>query len=73
MGYGLHRARIEQNLAVAHRAVFRAREAAEQDGDVGLEEDLYGIERELTRLAERSLKGRGNLLRSQRDDQQTLC
>lgn len=57
MGYGTNRARIESELAKAHRALYYAQEAAEREGDVGLEEDLRQLLVEVTRIAERSLRG----------------
>jgi hypothetical protein len=53
-----NRARMEQAIATAHRAVWRAAEAAEEMGSEGDHEDLVAIMRELTRLQVESLKGR---------------
>ena len=56
--YTAHRARIESQLAKAHRAVTEAMTAAEMDGDVTLGLDLQMLQVELTRLAEASLRGK---------------
>lgn len=56
--YSADRARYEQNLAAAHRAVFFARNKAVDLGDEGAEHDLDAILRELTRLAQASLAPR---------------
>ena len=58
MGYGVDRAQMEAELARAHRALYRAADAAERDGDRGAEEDLRQLLAEVTRIAERSLKGK---------------
>lgn len=69
MGYNASRARMESQLASAHRALFRAMEAAREDGDLGAELDLEQIMREVGRVAERSLKGKA---RKQLDGQLRL-
>lgn len=74
MSYSTDRARIEQNLATAHRALWRARTAAEHDGDQTLEWDLAQLQAEVQRLAENSLRGRARksvLNRGQMSLQQT--
>jgi hypothetical protein len=58
MAYSPSRAKMEAQLAVAHRALARARDAAEAAGDAGAEEDIHGIMGEVTRVAEKSLTGK---------------
>lgn len=56
MGYSKSRATFEAQLAVAHRALYRASEAAEGMRDDGAEEDCLQLLREVARVAEQSLK-----------------
>jgi hypothetical protein len=56
MGYDLHRARMEAELSRAHRALYKARTAAEEGGIHGAAEDLHQLEREVARVAEGSLR-----------------
>ena len=56
MGYSQNRAIYEHQLAIAHRALWRASEAAEEMGDGGAEHDCQQLLKELGRVAEHSLK-----------------
>lgn len=56
MRYDTARARYEAQLAVAHRALFRAQEAADEMNDSGAALDLDGILGEISRLADDSLR-----------------
>lgn len=56
------RASYEQALAIAHKWLYVAGERAERVGDEGAELDCIGLMREVTRLSEDSLKGRGRKL-----------
>jgi hypothetical protein len=56
MGYSKDRARLEAELARAHRALYYAEEAAERMEDFGMSEDLKQLQKEVTRLAQASLK-----------------
>lgn len=58
MGYSADRARMEAQLAVAHRALYRAMQAAEDAGDEGASEDLAQLLREVSRVADLSLRGK---------------
>jgi len=56
--YTAHRARLEQNIAGAHRAISRAIDAAESDGDQGMADDLRQVQGQLTFLGNASLRGK---------------
>jgi hypothetical protein len=58
MGYNANRARYESSLARAHRALYYAQEAAEELRDPGAADDCAQILREISRLADASLKGK---------------
>lgn len=58
VGMDYNRATIEFRLARLHRAAVDAKLAADFSGDEGLYLDLEMIEREVTRLAENSLRGK---------------
>lgn len=51
------RSRFEAQLAIAHRAMHRAEEAADDLGDPGAAYDCYAIGSELRRLMEDSIAG----------------
>jgi len=72
MGYSINRAAYEAALAAAHRALWRAGIAAEQLGDEGAAQDVDQLLKEVTRLAEASLKGKANA-RSVLSGQTSLC
>lgn len=55
MGYGTDRARMETQLAVAHRALYRAQQAAENMQDEGAAHDLQQLLWGVTAIAEASL------------------
>lgn len=57
MGYSQNRAIYEHQLALAHRALWRAQEAAVEMGDHGGEQDCAQLLVEVNRVAEKSLKG----------------
>lgn len=52
------RSRYEAQLHCAHRALFRAWNAAEDCGDYGAAEDCRQLQYEISRLMEDSLKGK---------------
>lgn len=54
----IHRARMETELARAHRALHYALEAAERLESPGDVEDIAAIQREVIRVAEFSLRDR---------------
>lgn len=56
--YEHERLRIEQDVAVARRALYRALETAETAQDFGLEEDLRALNVELARIMEGLLPSR---------------
>lgn len=56
MGYGTDRARMERNLAIAHRALYTAQHAAEYMGDEGAAHDLQQLLWGVTAIAEASLR-----------------
>lgn len=56
MRYSTSRARLESEIARAHRAVFNASQAAMDCNDPRAAEELDSILRELTRLGEDSLR-----------------
>jgi hypothetical protein len=58
MAYGKSKAVIEAKLAVAHRAITAAKNAADESGDDGMWLDLQQIEVEIVRLAESSLRSK---------------
>lgn len=58
MPYSRERAVYESQLAVAHRALWRASEAASEMRDEGAEHDVVQVIKEVTRLAQASLKGK---------------
>lgn len=58
MGYSQSRATMESRLATAHRALHAAATAAAELGDEHAEDDILQILKEVTRVAEDSLKGR---------------
>jgi hypothetical protein len=58
MRYTTDRAIIESRLAVAHKAIHTAMQAADREDDNVLYLDLMSIEVTLVRLAERSLRGK---------------
>lgn len=58
MGYDTQRAKLESELARAHRALYYAEEAAEALSDFGMQEDLKMLLKEVTRLGEASLRGK---------------
>jgi hypothetical protein len=62
MRYSRERALMESKIAVAHRAVVAAKNAADEMGDDGAYLDLQQIEVELCRVAEGSLRGKGRSL-----------
>lgn len=53
------RAKLEHQLAIAHRALTRAREAADNMSDNTVYLDLTTTLVTVTRLAENSLRGKG--------------
>lgn len=55
MGYDTDRARMETQLAVAHRALYRAQRAAENMQDEGAAHDLEQMIWGVTAIAEASL------------------
>lgn len=55
---GVAKARIETNIAVAHRRLWESAQAADQAGDHGLSEDLHQICGELARLQNDLLRGK---------------
>lgn len=58
MGYDHNREAFEQNLALAHGALWRAHIAAERMGSEGDADDTWHLAEEVRRLSEASLKGR---------------
>lgn len=60
MGYSTARAKLESELARAHRALYYAEAAAEDLNEPGTAEDLKQLQREVVRIAEGSLRGRPN-------------
>ena len=58
MSYSHERATMEAELARAHRALYRALEAAERMNDRGAGEDIAQLLPEVTRIAEKSLTGK---------------
>lgn len=56
MAYSTDRARYESELARAHRAIFNARNTALDMNDISAEQDLDQLLREVTRLAQDSLR-----------------
>lgn len=56
MVYGHNQARIEENLARAGRNLFWVQTYAAELGDNGLCEDVYALQREVTRLLNDQLK-----------------
>lgn len=56
MRYDTNRARLESEIARAHRAVFNASQAAMDCNDPAAAEELDSILRELTRLGNDSLR-----------------
>jgi len=65
------RARYEAALGRAHRALWIAGCIAGEMGDHGAEEDLEQLLREVTRIAEGSLKGSARRAKSQQIAGQT--
>lgn len=55
MGYSTGRAKMESELAAAHRRLWTASEAAQAMGDLGAAEDIDQILREVSRVASASL------------------
>lgn len=53
------RAYIETAVAAAHRKLWNAAQRAENTGDNGLSEDLFQIMKELERVQEDLLRGKG--------------
>jgi hypothetical protein len=62
MTAGENRARYEEHLSRAHRAIWAAQKAAERLGDEGAEQDLSQLLREVSRLATASLSGKARRL-----------
>jgi hypothetical protein len=56
MAYSRARAVMEDRLAAAHRALHTAASAAEEMHDDGAAEDIYQILKEVSRVAEASLR-----------------
>lgn len=56
--YDKNRARFESQLAIAHRALFNAGEAAEALNEQGALDDLIQLLGEVTRIADDSASGR---------------
>lgn len=50
------RSRYEERLSRAHRALYWAAEAAEAMGDPGAQEDCIGLQGEVSRLMDDSLR-----------------
>ena len=49
---------IEQHLATAHKAIWKAANLAEELPDQGLADDLHDLNEEVRRILEDMLKGR---------------
>jgi hypothetical protein len=52
------RSSYEQSLSVAHRALYRASDQAEQLGDVGAAEDLHELLKHISVLMDSSLRNK---------------
>lgn len=58
MAQSKQRSRYEAALAVAHRALWRAADVADELGDEGAVEDLAELQRYLAVMVDDSLRGR---------------